>query len=187
MRIVAGKWRGKQIVAPKNLPVRPTTDMAKESLFNLIRNYLNFEQIRALDLFSGTGNLSYELASRGCSSITSVDNSRDCIRFIHKTAAELPTSAIAPIASDAITFVQRSPSQWDLILADPPFDFDRYEALIDSILTGQRLTKNGIFVLEHGQFTSFVDHPNCFDRRKYGNVQLSFFQSEPLEEVDSEK
>jgi 16S rRNA G966 N2-methylase RsmD len=81
--------------------------------------------------------------------------------------------------------VKRSPSQWDLILADPPFDFERYEELIDSILTGQRLTKTGVFVLEHGQFTSFVDHPHCFDHRKYGNVQLSFFQPEPLEEEDS--
>lgn len=184
MRIVAGKWRGKQIVAPKNLPVRPTTDMAKESLFNLIRNYLDFEQIRALDLFSGTGNLSYELASRGCPSITSVDRSRDCIRFIQKTALALPTSAIAPVASDAITFVQRSPSQWDLILADPPFDFDRYDALIDAILNGQRLTANGVFVLEHGPFTTFEDHPHCFDHRKYGNVQLSFFQSEPVPAED---
>jgi 16S rRNA (guanine(966)-N(2))-methyltransferase RsmD len=187
MRIVAGKWRGKQIVAPKNLPVRPTTDMAKESLFNLIRNYLDFEHIRALDLFSGTGNLSYELASRGCPSITSVDSSRDCIRFIHKTATALPTDAIAPVASEAITYVKRSPSQWDLILADPPFDFERYEELIDAILTGQRLTKTGVFVLEHGPFTSFVDHPHCFDHRKYGNVQLSFFQPDPLEQEDSEK
>lgn len=180
MRIVAGKWRGKQLVAPKNLPVRPTTDMAKESLFNLLRNYFEFDQIRALDLFSGTGNLSYELASRGCPSITSVDRSRDCIKFIHKTAQLLPTEAIAPVASDAITFLLRTPAQWDVVLADPPYDFDRYDALIDAVLSGQRITDVGVFVLEHSSFTSFAEHPHCFDHRKYGNVCFSFFQREPV-------
>jgi 16S rRNA (guanine(966)-N(2))-methyltransferase RsmD len=179
MRIVAGKWRGKQLVAPKNVPVRPTTDMAKEALFNLLRNHLDFEHIRALDLFTGTGNLSYELASRGCPSITSVDQSRDCIRFVQKTASLLPTAAISAVASEATVFLKRSPAQWDLILADPPFDFDRYTDLIDAVLVGQRLTPTGLFVLEHGQFSTFEDHPHCFDTRKYGNVRLSFFQSLP--------
>ncbi len=119
MRIIRGKNRGKFLVAPKNLPVRPTTDMAKEGLFNVVENYLDWAEVRALDLFAGTGNISYEMASRGCPDVTSVDSFRDCLKFIDKTADQLRYTGIKTVLSDVPRYLQRNPQRWDFIFADP--------------------------------------------------------------------
>ncbi len=176
MRIIRGKNRGKILAAPKNLPVRPTTDMAKEGLFNIVENYLDWPEIRALDLYAGTGNISFEMASRGCENITSVDSFRDCLRFIDKTAAMLQYSAISTSLSDAERFLKKSMLRWDFIFADPPYDYPSYSALIS--LSMDRLLEDGLFVLEHSADHDFKDHPACFDQRRYGSVHMSFFSLE---------
>ena len=121
MRIISGKHKGRRITAPKNLPVRPTTDMSKESLFNILNNHFNFNGLKVLDLFSGTGNISYEFASRGAGPITSVDGDMGCVNFIKKTATELDLD-ISAIKSDVFSFLERNKTTYDIIFADPPYN-----------------------------------------------------------------
>jgi len=174
MRIIRGSHRGKILRAPSHLPVRPTTDMAKEGLFNILENRVQWEDVRALDLFAGTGNLSYELASRGCPDVTAVDSFRDCTRFISKTAAQM-AFPIRAVSEEALRFLQRNPSKWDLILADPPYDFDAYASLVDACLV--RLAPDGLLVLEHGAETDLSSHPQWAQVRRYGSVHFSFFEA----------
>ena len=126
MRIVSGTHKSKRIYAPKNLPVRPTTDMAKESLFNILNNDYYFDEIRVLDLFSGTGNISYEFASRGTQQILSVDQNLNCIRFIQKTAEELGFKAITTLKADVFEFVTKHKQEYDVIFADAPYDIEGF-------------------------------------------------------------
>lgn len=146
--------------------------MAKEGLFNILENHLTWSDVRALDLFAGTGNLSYEMASRGCPDVTAVDSFRDCIRFIQKTAEQLQLP-IRTVGEDALRFVQRNPSRWNVILADPPYDFAHYPTLVDLALA--RLTEDGILVVEHSAATDFKEHPRFTEVRRYGSVHFSFF------------
>lgn len=175
MRIIRGSHRGKILRAPSKLPVRPTTDMAKEGLFNILENKVDFADVRALDLFAGTGNLSYELASRGCPDVTAVDNFRECTRFIIKTS-EMLQFPIRAVTEDALRFVQKNPAKWDLILADPPYDFDGHQAIVESALT--RLSEDGILVLEHGSDTDLSALPEFHELRRYGSVHFSFFRAQ---------
>ena len=178
MRIISGKYRGKVLIAPRNLPTRPTTDFAKEALFNLLQNYFNLEAITVLDLFAGTGNISYELASRGTENITAIDNNFLCVRFIHQTAEKLGFKGLQAIKADALQYVGRAYHKWDVIFADPPYNYANHSELVDVILSRHLLNEGGILVIEHGRETSFANHPNLFDERKYGNVHFSFFQLE---------
>jgi 16S rRNA G966 N2-methylase RsmD len=146
--------------------------MAKEGLFNILENRLEWTEIRALDLFAGTGNLSYEMASRGCPDVTAVDSFRDCTRFILKTSDQL-TFPIRAISEEALRFLQRNPAKWDLILADPPYDFSEYSALVDAALA--RLAAEGTLVLEHGAETDLSGHAHYEQTRRYGSVHFSFF------------
>ena len=139
MRIVSGKWRGKRISAPKNLPTRPTTDFGKESLFNILNNRFYFEDLRVLDLFSGTGNISYEFASRGTLEIVAVDMNKNCIRFIAKTAEELDAS-IQTVQSDALQWVRRNGTH-DIVFADPPYEWEHYEDLAKGIIDHKLLAE----------------------------------------------
>lgn len=173
MRIVAGKFRGKRIAAPKNLPVRPTTDMAKESLFNILAHEIDWPEVKALDLFAGTGNISYEMASRGCEDILCVDWHRGCIQFIEKTAESMGIDGLRVRQADA--FNALSIGSYDFIFADPPYGFERHEILVQAIMGGQALKPGGLFVLEHGPEVSYEDHPKCRESRKYGSVHFSFF------------
>src|SRR5690606_9887576 len=122
MRIISGKHKGRRLTAPKKLPVRPTTDLAKEALFNIVNNNYYFEDIAFLDLFAGTGNISYEFSSRGCNKITAVDADYGCIQFIGKTAKELDLD-IQVIKSDVFKFLEKAKMEADIIFADPPYDF----------------------------------------------------------------
>lgn len=176
MRIISGKFRGKSIIAPRSLPVRPTTDFAKEALFNLVRNHFDFEDISVLDLFSGTGNISYEFASRGTEDITAVDASFDCVKFIRQTANQLEFTGLQGVKADALKFASRAYRNWDLIFADPPYDYPEHLALVDAILNNKLLTEEGILIIEHGKDTDLSNHPRLTDSRKYGNVRFSFFE-----------
>ena len=175
MRIIRGRYQRRQIVAPNNLPVRPTTDMAKESLFNILENYMDFESITALDLFTGTGNISYELVSRGCPKVTAVDHDFGCIKFIRDTALKLDMKELVPVRSDVFRFLENHQMKYNLIFADPPYDNPRHDELVSLVFDNNLLTDDGMFVLEHDKYVHFEGHPHFMDQRHYGKVNFTFF------------
>lgn len=174
MRIISGKHKGRKIIAPKQLPVRPTTDRSKEALFNILQHRFEFSQIQVLDLYAGTGNISYEFASRGAAQITAVDQNRFCIQFIQKTTAALELN-ITAIKEESQRFIEQNENKYDLIFADPPYEFQEksYEILADR---SQYLLKpEGLFILEHYKKIK-LNHLKGFDfERVYGNNIFSFF------------
>ncbi|MBU1369440.1 MAG: 16S rRNA (guanine(966)-N(2))-methyltransferase RsmD [Bacteroidetes bacterium] len=175
MRIIRGKYQRRQIHAPANLPVRPTTDMAKESLFNILENQLDFPDIDALDLFSGTGNIAFELASRGCQSVLAIDQNKACVQFIKDTIKQLEMDNLHVIRMDVFKFLPGTPQQFDLIFADPPYDSNHYELLAELILESNLLKPDGILVIEHSANIDYSTKP-CFSAlRNYGRVHFSFF------------
>lgn len=174
MRIVSGKWKGKRIVAPKNLPTRPTTDFAKEGLFNILNNRFFFDDLRVLDLFAGTGNIAYEFASRGAGEITCVDQNKGCVRFIGEMADDLGAN-IQPVQLDAWLFVQKTTTSYDIVFADPPYDWDKHEALAEAIIQKGCLKEGGEAIIEHSADTDLSHLPGFFEHRKYGHVHFSFF------------
>ena len=179
MRIISGKFKGRRISAPKNLPVRPTTDMSKEALFNVLNNHFNFDELKVLDLFSGTGNISYEFASRGSQNITSVDADFGCVKFIKQTAVEFDFN-IAAIKSDVLQYIERCNSTYDIIFADPPYGFDQktFEKIVVSIFKNGLLLENGMMIIEHSKYTK-LDHLEHFSFKKsYGGSIFSFFEFE---------
>lgn len=177
MRIISGKHKSKRITAPKNLPVRPTTDMAKESLFNIINNLYYFDAITVLDLFAGTGNISYEFASRGTETITAVDANYNCVRFINKTAKELQID-MNTVKSDVYKFLEKTPLTADIIFADPPYDFseEQFLKIADTVFERNLLAEDGILIIEHSKHTDLTQHTkHSYDKRYGGNV-FSFFE-----------
>lgn len=183
MRIISGKYKSKRLLAPKKLPVRPTTDFAKEALFNLLNNHYYFDEITAIDLFSGTGNISYELSSRGCPQITAVDSHPACVQFISKTAEELEMN-IKTIRSDVFKFLERTHLTSDLIFADPPYDMPAEDMLKIAHLVFDRelLNEEGMLVIEHSKHTDLSDHPFFAHSRRYGGSVFSFFEVPAAEE-----
>ena len=179
MRIISGKYKGKRLTAPKKLPVRPTTDMAKEALFNILNNRFYFDELIVLDLFSGTGNISFEFASRGTDKITAVDGYQGCVRYISKTAQELDFS-IATVKSDVFKYLQRAPEKFDLIFADPPYDFDteQFLKIADLVFEKGLLLEDGLLIIEHSEQTDLSEHPKFSEQRKYGGSIFSFFEVE---------
>ena len=175
MRIIGGNFRGKKITAPNNLPVRPTTDFAKEALFNILNNSYNFDNIAVLDLFSGTGNLTYEFISRGCLSTVSVDENFNCVRFIKSTTELLKAPKAIAVKSDAFTFLEKCNQKFDVIVADPPYEMDNLIRVPNLVFTNNLLTEEGVLIIEHSTYTDLSNHPNFKERRKYGNVCFSFF------------
>lgn len=187
MRIIRGRHQRRQIVAPDNLPTRPTTDMAKESLFNILENQIDLEETTALDLFAGTGNISYELVSRGCPHVTAVDENQNCVKFIRETANKLNMSELSVVKSDVFRFLPMHKAKYDLIFADPPYDCKHYELLVDLIFQNELLKEDGIFVLEHDRTIDFSEHPHCYDHRKYGKVNFTFFSAVPVISTEAER
>jgi 16S rRNA (guanine966-N2)-methyltransferase len=177
IRIISGTHRGRRASAPKNLPVRPTTDFAKESLFNILDNHLEFEGLKALDLFSGTGNISIELASRGAASVIAVDNNAKCCSFTKETAhAWGLDSIIRTVKSNAFSFIKGMGGQYDFIFADPPYDMDNTATIPTLIYEHKMLAPGGILVVEHGKDTDLSQLAHFVQKRTYGNVNFSLFQ-----------
>lgn len=187
MRIISGKHKSKRLSAPKKLPVRPTTDMSKEALFNIINNHYYFYQVSVLDLFSGTGNISYEFGSRGTEQITAVDQHRGCVSFIEKTATELDLP-IDVIKSDVYKYLERTKHSYDIIFADPPYNFDTNEFLkiADLVYTNNLLEPNGMLIIEHAKETKLDIHPNFSFNKRYGGSVFSFFENEVAKESDND-
>lgn len=185
MRIISGKLKGRRLKAPKNLPVRPTTDMAKEGLFNVLNNTYYFDSIDVIDLFSGTGNISYEFASRGTTNIYAIDANHNCIRYIYNTAKELDLN-INTYKSDVYKFLDKTNLQADIIFADPPYDFttEKFLEIVDLVFKNNLLKEEGVLIVEHSKHTDISSHNNhAYDKRYGGNV-FSFFENPALEAED---
>jgi len=176
IRIISGTHRGRKLTAPKNLPVRPTTDFAKESLFNILNNHLDLDGIDALDLFSGTGNISFELASRGAKAVTAVDSNSKCCSFTKEKAIEFGFENIRTVKSNAFSFIKGMSGKYDLIFADPPYDMDTTNTLPGLIFEKELLKEGGILVVEHNRDTDLSLSEHFQEKRTYGNVNFSIFQ-----------
>ena len=175
MRIISGTLGGRQINAPAGLPVRPTTDFAKTGLFNILNNYFDFESISVLDLFCGTGNISFEFASRGTKKIACVDAHAGCLKFIKETAEKLRLDGIITVKSDVFRFVDGCEKEFDLIFADPPFEKEETDQLADIIFEKKILNDNGWLIIEHQSKRELKSVRKPFQVRKYGNVAFSIY------------
>lgn len=175
MRIIGGKYSKRVIKSPKNLPVRPTTDLAKESLFNILNNKTSFEDKAALDLFSGTGSLSYEFVSRGCSPVLSVDANFKCVQFIKQTAKDFDMTTIRPIRSDVFRFIKSSKLKFDLVFADPPYQLENINEISLAIFENGLLNEDAWLIIEHPKEVDLSEQPYFEEHRRYGHVNFSFF------------
>lgn len=178
MRIIGGQHKGRRFYPPKFFKARPTTDFAKESLFNLINNELDLEGARVLDLFSGTGSISYEFMSRGCEHVCSVDVSSKYLGFIKQTAEAInkEKKVIYTIKADVLKFLSKHDLDYDIIFADPPYDLKDIDKIPLLIFANQTLKKDSLVIIEHSSATDFSGHPNFSSLRKYGKVNFSFFK-----------
>ncbi|MEM7382261.1 MAG: RsmD family RNA methyltransferase [Bacteroidota bacterium] len=178
MRIISGKYKGKRILAPRELPVRPTTDMAKEALFNILNNSYYFEDLKVLDLFSGTGNIAYEFASRGCGEIYSVDQDYRCIKFIAKTSKDLDLN-LKTIKSDVFKLLKKTKVKFDIIFADPPYRFELqdFAKIPELVFSRDLLLPEGSLIIEHSKHTELSGLEHFTNSRKYGGSVFSFFGS----------
>lgn len=176
MRIISGTYKGRRITAPKNLPVRPTTDFAKEALFNILRVRYYFEELTVLDLFSGTGNISFEFASRGVQNITSVDEHVGCIQFINKISEEF-SFPINTIKADVFKYLENASGKFDVIFADPHYDLDvsRFSTILKTIFEKELLNEEGMLIIEHSKMNDLSNLEHFTEARKYGGNVFSFF------------
>lgn len=178
MRIVSGKLKRMRFNPPKGFPSRPTTDFAKEGLFNVLENQLDISDIDVLDLFAGTGNISFEFASRGAKQVVAVDRNFKCVKFIQTFGEKHDLGNLLVQKSDVFKFVEQHSTGYDLVFADPPFKSEYYDRLIDKVLDSSLLKENGIFILEHEKHKQFKDHPSFDESRRYGSVVFSFFSKQ---------
>lgn len=178
MRIISGKYRGRSITPPKNLRARPTTDFAKENLFNVLTNLVDFEECTVLDLFAGTGSVSYEFASRGAKSVTAVEINAVHHGFIRKSAAELGADNIFAVKANVFLYLKSCTKKFDIIFSDAPYDLEGSESVIELVFSNELLADDGILIFEHSKGVEFSSHPHFWQSRSYGSVQFSFFKKE---------
>jgi 16S rRNA (guanine(966)-N(2))-methyltransferase RsmD len=176
MRIISGTLRGRTLTPPAGLQVRPTTDFAKESLFNILENTYDLSAVHVLDLFAGTGSISFEFASRGCPYIDTIDIHPLHHKFIKDTAQQLCLPQLHALRLNAFDFPNICTVQYDIIFADPPYDLAGVDTLPQRILEKNLLNPGGVFILEHSRQHDFSGHLRCTKHRHYGNVHFSFFE-----------
>src|SRR5690606_23420100 len=186
MRIISGKYKGRRIITPKNLPVRPTTDLSKEALFNILNHQFSFRELKVLDLFAGTGNISYEFSSRGAEPITAVDTDFGSVNFIKKTAQQFEMD-ISAIKSDVYKFLERSNIKYDIMCAGPPYNFsqEQFDKIYQLIFENEWLQDDGLLIIEHSSQTNMEHLEHFSNSRKYGGSVFSFFEYEQ-EEIDDD-
>ena len=177
MRIVSGKYKGRHFDIPRNFKARPTTDFAKENLFNVLNNIIDFEECCVLDLFSGTGGISLEFLSRGCAPVISVE--MDSLHYSHqrKIHTKLQDKNWIPLRDDVFRFLRRDSRKYDIIFADPPYALKDLESIPSRIFEKGLLKEDGLLVLEHGKDNHFEEDPHFIERRVYGSVNFSFFKA----------
>ncbi len=178
MRIIGGALKGIRFEPPKNIPTRPTTDFAKEGLFNIISNNFNLENTKVLDLFGGTGSISYEFASRGCKNVITVEIFPRCVDFIKKTVKHHQLNAITVFKTDVFNFMQNCNNKFNLIFAGPPYPLPNLANIPDLIFKYQLLEGAGWFILEHNPNHNFENHPHFFRSKNYGTTIFSIFANE---------
>lgn len=176
MRIVSGKYGGRKFNPPAKIPARPTTDLAKEGLFNVLQNMIDLEGIAVLELFAGTGNVSYEFASRGASAISLVERDNASIQFIINTFEALGFTQYKIWNSDALKLLKILGQKYDVIFADPPYALPQMPLLPDLIFENNLLNEGGLFILEHTHNVDFSKHPQLIKSKKYGDSFFSIFQ-----------
>ncbi len=178
MRVISGIYKRRRFEIPHNFKARPTTDFAKENLFNVLIKYIDFEEnVTALDLFAGTGSISIELVSRGCDRVVSVEMDRAHHAFICKIMNEVGTDKCRPIRGDVFRFIRQCEESFDLVFADPPYKLERLRELPDLLLDRGLVKPEGLLILEHGKDHQFDTHPAFLERRAYGSVNFSFFRA----------
>ena len=175
MRIISGKYRGRSITPPKKLRARPTTDFAKENIFNVLTNLVDFEECDILDLFAGTGSVSYEFASRGARSVTSIEINAVHHNFIKRSATELGAKNIYAVKANVFLYLKSCTKSFDIIFSDAPYDLDGSEEVIELVLRNNLLSDEGILIFEHSKNMKFDTHPNFWQTRSYGSVQFTLF------------
>ena len=178
MRIISGKHKGRRISAPKKLPVRPTTDLAKESLFNILNNHYYLDTISIIDLFSGTGNIAFEFASRGSKNIYAVDDNINCLRFIDKISTEFDFY-INTFRSDVFKFLEKTVLKTDIIFADPPYNLDRnmFLNIVEIVFQRKLLNENGLLIVEHSKHMDLSENKFFSYSKKYGGSVFSFYEA----------
>ena len=178
MRIIGGKYKHKRFDVPTTFKARPTTDFAKESLFNILHNvYVDFDAApTALDLFAGTGSISLELLSRGCSRVVSIEKDYKHFQFLQRKASQLNDPAWHPLLADVFKYINRIGETFDIIFADPPYALENLADIPTQVFATNILAPDGIFILEHGKNYSFTSDPHFLDHRTYGSVNFTFFQ-----------
>lgn len=176
MRVITGKYKGRHFEVPRSFKARPTTDFAKENLFNVLQGYLDFEDAEAMDLFAGTGSITLELLSRGCSRVVTVEKDPLHYSFITGFVEKLGDRNCYPVRGDVFRYLSRLNEQFDFIFADPPYALPNISEIPDMVLERNLLKPDGVFVLEHGKNDNFSDHPRLVDHRVYGSVNFSFFK-----------
>lgn len=175
MRIISGSHKGRRFSPPKNLPVRPTTDFAKEGLFNVIRNQIDLEGCSILDLCAGTGSVSFEFASRGAASVLSIDSHYGCVKYINKQAQDFGLDTIRAIKTDLFPFINKLNQAYDIVFADPPYQLEGVEGIPDLLLSKNCLNEEGLLIFEHSRDYEFSSHKRFVSSKKYGNVNFTFF------------
>ena len=176
MRIITGIYKGRRFDIPRTFKARPTTDFAKENLFNVLNGYVDFDDATALDLFAGTGSISLELLSRGCRQVVSVEVDRDHYAFIRQCITKLGTDKSVVIRGDVFKFLKSCHQQFDIIFADPPYALDKLPEVPALVLDSGLLAEEGVFVMEHGKNNDFSSHPRFVEHRSYGSVNFSLFK-----------
>ena len=179
MRVISGIYKRRRFDVPHTFKARPTTDFAKENLFNVLNAYIDFEDnVTALDLFAGTGSISIELVSRGCNRVISVEKDPQHHAFISKVMREVKTDRCFAIRGDVFRYMEKCREQFDFIFADPPYALKELAQIPDIVFHNNLLKPDGLFVLEHGKDLSFQDHPHFVEHRHYGSVNFTFFRAE---------
>lgn len=176
MRIITGQFKGRHFDIPRTFKARPTTDFAKENIFNVLNGYIDFDGITALDLFSGTGSISLELISRGCKEVVSVEKDRDHAHFIAECMRKIKVESNILIRGDVFRFLKTCHQKFDLIFADPPYALPELGTIPDLIFEYNLLSTGGIFVFEHGKNNDFSNNPHFVEHRSYGSVNFSIFK-----------
>ena len=176
MRIISGKYRGRRFSPPKSFKARPTTDFARENLFNVLANDWDFDELKILDLFAGTGSVGFEFASRGCDNVTAIESNFRHVAFIKEVAEKLNSDGYQIIKSDAFRYMSKCSAKFDMIFADPPYDLKNLATIPDVVFENDLLNANGLLIVEHGKQTNFEKHPRYKSKRIYGSVNFSFFQ-----------
>lgn len=186
MRIIRGKYGRRRFDVPSNITARPTTDFARENIFNVIDNLVDLEGATAVDLFAGTGAISFELLSRGCASVTAVEKASTQYNFIRKVADILDDPALHLVRGDALRFIASATAPVDLVFADPPYDMPGFADIPQKVLESKLLSEGSLFIIEHSKKQDFSSLPHFLEHRAYGSVNFSIFRIDNAEESGSD-